>query len=158
MPGLSCDTQDLLCSMQGLLVVACMQDSSSPTRDRTQAPCIGSTESYPLDHQGSPLSGYLLSSAFWSQSKLCGASLLSQWLRIHLPLQGTWVQALVQEDPTCRGATKPMRHNCWGCVLEPVSHNSWAHMPQLLKPMRLEPVLCNKRSHRNEKPVHRNEE
>ena len=27
--------------------------SSSPTRDRTRAPCIGSTESYPLDHQGS---------------------------------------------------------------------------------------------------------
>ena len=28
--------------------------SSSPTRDRTQAPCIGSAGSYPLDHQGSP--------------------------------------------------------------------------------------------------------
>ena len=26
------------------------------------------------------------------------------------------------------------------------------------EPARLEPVLCNKRSHRNEKPVHRNEE
>ena len=31
-------------------------------------------------------------------------------------------------------------------------------MLQLLKPMCLEPVLRNKRSHRNEKPVHRNEE
>ena len=29
---------------------------------------------------------------------------------------------------------------------------------QLLKPTCLEPVLCNKRSHRNEKPTHRNEE
>ena len=28
--------------------------SSSLTRDRTQAPCIGSMESYPLCHQGSP--------------------------------------------------------------------------------------------------------
>ena len=28
--------------------------SSSPTRDRTWAPCIGSAGSYPLDHQGSP--------------------------------------------------------------------------------------------------------
>ena len=28
--------------------------SSSPTRNRTRASCIGSTESYPLDHQGSP--------------------------------------------------------------------------------------------------------
>ena len=35
---------------------------------------------------------------------------------------------------------------------------SRAREPQLLKPTRLEPVLRNKRSHRNEKPAHRNEE
>ena len=35
---------------------------------------------------------------------------------------------------------------------------SRAHEPQLLKPACLEPVLCNKRSHHNEKPVHHNEE
>ena len=39
------------------------------------------------------------------------ASLVAQWLRIHLPMQGTWVRALVGEDPTCRGATKPVCHN-----------------------------------------------
>ena len=39
------------------------------------------------------------------------ASLVAQWLRIRLPTQGTWVQALVREDPTCRGATKPVHHN-----------------------------------------------
>ena len=39
------------------------------------------------------------------------ASLVAQWLRIRLPMQGTWVLALVQEDPTCRGATKSVRHN-----------------------------------------------
>ena len=39
------------------------------------------------------------------------ASLVAQWLRIRLPMQGTWVRALVQEDPTCHGATKPVRHN-----------------------------------------------
>ena len=49
-------------------------------------------------------------------------------------MQGTRVQALVQEDPTCRGATKPVRHNYWACFLEPVSHNYWAHKPQLLSP------------------------
>ena len=38
-------------------------------------------------------------------------SLVAQWLRIRLPMQGTRVRALVQEDPTCRGATKPMHHN-----------------------------------------------
>ena len=40
------------------------------------------------------------------------ASLVAQWLRICLPMQGTWVRALVWEDPTCRGATKPMSHSC----------------------------------------------
>ena len=40
-----------------------------------------------------------------------GTSLVAQWLRIHLPMQGTRVRALVQEDPTCRGATKPVCHN-----------------------------------------------
>ena len=43
------------------------------------------------------------------------------------------------EDPTCHGATK-------------------AWMPQLLKPVRLEPMICNKGNHRNEKPMHHNEE
>ena len=67
-------------------------------------------------------------------------------------MQETRVRALVWEDPTCRGATKPVQHNYWACVLEPVSHNYWARTPQLLKPARLEPVLRNKRSHCNEKP------
>ena len=73
-------------------------------------------------------------------------------------MQGTRVQALVGEDPTCRGATKPVRHNYWACALEPTGHNYWAHEPQLLKPTHLEPVLRNKRSHHNEKPGHRKEE
>ena len=38
-------------------------------------------------------------------------SLVAQWLRIQLPTQGTRVQALVCEDPTCCGATKPVSHN-----------------------------------------------
>ena len=85
-------------------------------------------------------------------------------------MQGTQVPALVQEDSTCRGATKPVRHNYWACTLEPVSHNYWACAleptshnywvlaPQLLKPAHLEPVLRNKRRHRNEKPTHHKEE
>ena len=85
-------------------------------------------------------------------------SLVAQWLRIHLPMQGTRVQSLVRKDPTCCGATKPVHHSYWACPLESVSHNYWAHVPQLLKPVCLEPVLCNKRSHHNGKPMHRNEE
>ena len=40
-----------------------------------------------------------------------GTSLMAQWLRIRLARQGTQVRALVWEDPTCCGATKPVRHN-----------------------------------------------
>ena len=43
---LSCSMQTLSCSMH--------VGPSSLTRDRTQAPCIGSMEPYPLCHQGSP--------------------------------------------------------------------------------------------------------
>ena len=50
-------------------------------------------------------------------------------------MQGTRVWALVQGDPTRRGATKPMSHNYWACAPEPMSHNYWAHVPQLLKLM-----------------------
>ena len=67
-----------------------------------------------------------------------GTSLAAQWLRIRLQTQGTRVGALVQEDPTCCGATKSVSHNYWACALEP--------------------VLRNKRSQRNKKPTHRNEE
>ena len=50
-------------------------------------------------------------------SRLCsellqsGTSLVVQWLRIRLPMQATRVRALAREDPTCRGATKPVSHN-----------------------------------------------
>ena len=40
-----------------------------------------------------------------------GTSLVVQWLRICLPVQGTRVRALVLEDPTCCGAAKPVHHN-----------------------------------------------
>ena len=40
-----------------------------------------------------------------------GASLVAQWLRIGLLMQGTRVRALVWEDPTCRGATRPVSHS-----------------------------------------------
>ena len=39
------------------------------------------------------------------------ASLVVQWLRACLPMQGTRVRALVWEDPTCRGATRPVSPN-----------------------------------------------
>ena len=46
-----------------------------------------------------------------SEKEGIGTSLVAQWLIIRLPVQGTRIRALVQEDPTCRGAAKPVRHN-----------------------------------------------
>ena len=45
-------------------------------------------------------------SKVWSR-----ASLGVQWLKIHLPMQGTWIQSLLWEDLTFCGASKPMNHN-----------------------------------------------
>ena len=39
------------------------------------------------------------------------STLVVQWIEIHLSVQGTWVQSLVREDPTCHGAMKPVRHD-----------------------------------------------
>ena len=64
--------------------------------------------------------------------KIIRTSLVAQWIRIHLPTQGTWVPSLIREDSTSLGATT-----------EACSPTAWA------------PVL-HKRSHWNEKPLHRN--
>ena len=48
------------------------------------------------------LSGSLAPFKGLSHLKKCQrTSLVIQWLGIHLPVQGTWVQSLVGEDPTC---------------------------------------------------------
>ena len=46
-----------------------------------------------------------------SKIKVVGTSLVVQWIRICLP--GTLVWSLVQQDSTCRGATKPVHRNYW---------------------------------------------
>ena len=83
-----------------------------------------------------------------------GTSLVVQQLRIRLPMQGTQVRALVQEDLTCRGATKPMHHNYWACVprlLSPRATTAEACVPRA-------PWSTTERSHSNEKLVHHNKE
>ena len=45
------------------------------------------------------------------KKEMVGASLVAQWLRICLLMQGTRVRVLVWEDPTCRRATEPVSHN-----------------------------------------------
>ena len=55
-------------------------------------------------------------------------------------MQGTRAWALVWEDPTCRGATKPVHHNYWACALEPASHNYWARAPRARAPQQEKPL------------------
>ena len=40
-----------------------------------------------------------------------GTSLVGQWMRIYMPMLGTGVRSLVQEDPTCFRATKLVCYN-----------------------------------------------
>ena len=57
------------------------------------------------------------------------ASLVVQELRICLPVQGTLVWSLLEEDSTCHEAAKPVHHSYWTCALEPKSHNYWTCTP-----------------------------
>ena len=76
---------------------------------------------------------------YWGYRK-ARASLVVQWLRIRLPVQGKQVPPLIWEESTCLGAAHPAHCSCWACALQPEC---------------LEPVLRNKKSHGNEKPAHR---
>ena len=53
----------------------------------------------------------MLSDQNGGYKKVLRASLVAQWLRMCLPMQGTQVRTLVWEDPTCRGAAGPVSHN-----------------------------------------------
>ena len=75
-----------------------------------------------------------------------GTSLVAQWLRLYLPVQGIWVPPLAWEDPTCCRAAEPVCHNYWALSSEPTHCNYWSQRA-------LEPTL-HKRSRCNEKPAH----
>ena len=94
-----------------------MWDLSSLTRDQTCTPCIGRRS---LNHwtarEVPAFKKYIIPRGFP----------VAQWLRVCLPMQGTRVWALVREDTTCCGATRPLRHSYWACALEPMSHNDWS--------------------------------
>ena len=79
-------------------------------------------------------------------------SLVVKWIEIHLPVKWAWVQSLVWGDSTCCAATKAQTPQLLelGC-----SRNHERHRRSS---MCLEPVLCNRRSHCNEKFVHCYEE
>ena len=70
----------------------------------------------------------------WCKRHQKGASLVRQWIRIHLPMQETQFPFLVQEDTTCHGVTGSVYHNYWAWALGTISHNYRACTLELLKP------------------------
>ena len=72
---------------------------------------------------------------------ITGTSLVVQWIGIHLAMQGALVRSLAWEDSTCHRTAKPVHHSYWARVL------------QLLKTTCLQPVLSDKGSRCNEKPM-----
>ena len=78
---------------------------------------------------------------------ILGASLVVQWIRIHLPMQGTWVRSQVWEDPTCHGANKS---SC--CQLLSPAH------PRAWEPQQEKTLQCEARTPQLETSPHGNED
>ena len=82
---------------------------------------------------------------------------MAQWLRIRLPVQGTRVRALVQEDPTCHGASKPVRHNTEPALQSPRATATEGHVPRACAPQQEKPPQREARSpQRRVAPARRN--
>ena len=47
------------------------------------------------------------------------ASLVAQWLRVHLPTQETPVPSPIWDNPMRRGAAEPLSHSYWACAPQP---------------------------------------
>ena len=61
-------------------------------------------------------------------------------------MQETWVQSLVGQDPTCRGAIKPMYCDHWARALEPGAATTEPTHHKCWSPSIQEPVLHTQRS------------
>ena len=101
-------------------------------------PCQGPWNTYA--HQYFGIMVLIRPTARSCNLKCFRTSLVVGWIRNCLPMEGTWVRFLVQEDPTFHESTKLVSYNYSVCVL------------QLLKSLHLDPVFCNRSSPCN-KPV-----
>ena len=88
-------------------------DQNSPQRHSWKKSATSGSTPSPLTW---PWAGFYRSVSNLDKNTHIQASLVAQWLRVCLPMQGTRVRALVWEDPTCRGATGPVSHNYWACA------------------------------------------
>ena len=95
----------------GWCSVACSGPRNHLCTRLTRSPAIATPatskgEGTPLQRRDTERGAHSLGFENWWR-----ASLVAQWLGVCLPMQGTRVRALAWEDPTCRGATKPVSHN-----------------------------------------------
>ena len=74
-------------------------------------------------------------------------SLVVQWIRICLPMQGTWVQSLIWKDPMCYRETKPcatttelVLQSRRAEITEPMSHDCWSLRPRACAPQQGKPL------------------
>ena len=68
-----------------------------------------------------------------------------QWIRVHLPMQGTQVWSLVWEDSTCHGATIYSAHHPRAQEQQPLSPCATANggrVPQTCTPQQERPLRC----------------
>ena len=82
---------------------------------------------------------YFLEGKIIEYKNLKRASLVAQWLRICLPMQGTRVRSLVREDPTCHGATKPCATAIEPVLWSPRATTTEAHVPRARAPQQEKP-------------------
>ena len=110
---------------------------SSLTKDRTQAPCVGSMESQPVGHQGSPLSVTVEErdpTPWWGWSQLCRSQ--GQSWRPHRSASGASVWwAEMEEESRKKEGSHTHAH--------PQAHLAirWLHLVSLEKC--LSPTSCS---------------
>ena len=87
---------------------------------------------------------------FWIKIHMVWTSLVAQWIRTLLSMQGTWFNSCSRKTPHVKEQLEPTCHDYWSLpVLGLMSLNYRAHMLHLLKPPCPEPLLHNKRSPRS---------
>ena len=107
----------------------------------------GDCSRYTLTHGGS-LAGHQYPSGTRAAEVPRQDSLVAQWIRIHLAMQGKLVRSLFWEDSTCCGATKSVSQNYWAWALKPMSQQllsphdatTEAHVPKACAPQQEQPL------------------
>ena len=84
--------------------------------------------------------------------KIPDLSLVAQRVKCLPTMRETWVRSLIQENPTCPGATKPVHHIYWACPPQQGRSPQWEAQTWQLQSSPCSPQL-KKSPHSNEDPA-----